>query len=265
MARKSGSSDTPAPRNVEGLLGTLRSELDQDDDGLHPDFGVLADLVLSVRSAYTAWKLTPEQAAGLLGEMVLLGDDGYQWTLGVTSGLWFRRPPGGVWQRALGPQGVSPVLTDRPEWLVSGVAAKVAALQGANRAVADVREDAAQGALPADVGLLPVSDLPPMPLPELQMSDDVDWIFDEWENPVAPAPLPPMPLPGDVPTQLTADGGFIASWTTDPTPPVDRDGAYGTASKLPPLPDLPDLPDVFEEEDDLSGDGEADRFFMPPS
>lgn len=128
----------------DSLLGTLRSELDEDDGGgLHPSFEVLAGLVVTVRTAYTSFRITPEQAARICSTLRLEGRDGNEWTVGATSGAWYRRRTGeSVWQKSPLPINVIPVDGIVPTWLSNGIAGEILEAEKATKRKVEQDDDA---------------------------------------------------------------------------------------------------------------------------
>jgi len=197
-----------ADETVDSLLGTLRSELDEDDDGgLHPSFEILAGLVVTVRTAYTSFRITPEQAARICAQLRLEGRDGNEWTVGATSGAWYRRRTGEIaWQKSPLPINVIPVDGAVPKWLTDGIAGEILAAEKATKVEAQSDGDVAgdgdghvsgEGSDPMDAftrGAInpfqrkhvdesfPVvaSGAPKITPSADQM--DIDWILEEWEE-----------------------------------------------------------------------------------
>lgn len=192
----------------DSLLGTLRSELDEDDDGgLHPSFEILAGLVVTVRTAYTSFRITPEQAARICASLRLEGRDGNEWTVGATSGAWYRRRTGEtVWQKSPLPINVIPVDGAAPKWLAEGIAGEILAAEQAAQRKADETdgddgEDQehgthegdgsdifARGAINpfqrknVDESALPVVAANTPKTVASSSAMDIDWILEEWEE-----------------------------------------------------------------------------------
>lgn len=109
-----------------GFLGTLKSELDDSDEdySLDPAFEQLSILHGAARSAYLEFRLRPDKAAALFKMLRLQGSDGQEWTVGPTSGMWYRRGVGASeWIRASTPVGLTAVYDQEPEWLRDGIGA----------------------------------------------------------------------------------------------------------------------------------------------
>jgi len=246
----------------ESLLGTLRSELDDDDaGGLHPSFEVLAGLVVSVRTAYTSFRISPEQAARICALLRLEGQDGNEWTVGATSGAWFRRRVGErPWQKAMLPLNVAPVDGTAPAWLTDGVGGLILEAENANKqaaanATADKEADggdAMAGMINpfqrtvideqsvAAVGVTTGSERPHLPGGSIE---DVDWLLEEWEEiEQAAVERGPAGRLGALAPELDPDQAYVAALGTDG--PTEREGAT-TAADGPVDRDGPLSPDDF--------------------
>jgi hypothetical protein len=102
--------------------GTLRSELDEPAV-LLPAFSELAARVAELMASYDAGHLTRSALAGELDTAKVTHTDGSVWTIGVSSGQWYRRLSGvGTWEAALPPDGATTTVdndltADGPAWL----------------------------------------------------------------------------------------------------------------------------------------------------
>jgi hypothetical protein len=189
----------------DSLLGTLRSELDEDDGGgLHPSFEVLAGLVVTVRTAYTSFRITPEQAAELCATLRLEGRDGNEWTVGATTGSWYRRRNGETtWQKSALPLNVIPIDGEQPAWLTDGIAGEILAAEKSAKLAAegkdtdedeeaalDASDPFARGAINpfqrkhVDESSLPVVTSAATGAPRIPTAStmDVEWLLEEWEE-----------------------------------------------------------------------------------
>lgn len=241
-----------ADETVDNLLGTLRSELDEDDDGgLHPSFEILAGLVVTVRTAYTSFRITPEQAAKICAQLRLEGRDGNEWTVGATSGAWYRRRTGEtVWQKSPLPINVIPVDGVVPKWLSDGIAGEILAAEKSAKAAAQSDEEDAStettdagGGDPMDAftrgainpfqrkhvddSLPVVSASAPKIAPSADQMD-VDWILEEWEEfdreveTVRGANEARSGLKGKLPPELDPDTAERNALTTQTGPAARR-------------------------------------------
>ena len=195
----------------ESILGTLRSEFDEDDSTLRPEFETLSTLVSSVRSAYLAFRLTPEQAATICADLRLDGSDGNEWTVGVTSGAWFRRRAGErAWVKTSMPLDIEPVYDAAPAWLQEGIGGRLLAAETqareSVRVERDGEEDNERGFINPfqrkDAGVETITVVAPrssaQPRPVVG-DDDADWLFEEWAELDRPAVGARPQLPPRVP------------------------------------------------------------------
>lgn len=228
------AGDTPR----ESILGTLRSEFDDDDSTLHPEFETLSTLVSSVRSAYLAFRLTPEQAATICADLRLNGSDGNEWTVGATSGAWFRRRVGErAWTKTSMPLDVEPVYDSAPSWLQEGIGGRLLVAEKQAREPVRVERDEAdetateRGVINPfqrkDTGVETITVVAPrssaQPRPVVA-GDDADWLFEEWaeldRGPVVSRPQ----LPTNLPEDLQADRQ-LAETIDAQAPPAPRAGS----------------------------------------
>jgi hypothetical protein len=175
------------------MLGTLRSELDDSDSGIDPGFETLSSLAGSVRTAFLAFRIGPTQAARLFATLRLQASDGHEWTVGPTSGAWYKRQRGETtWRKAPMPIGITPA--NNPEWLQTGIAAQLQSAENEaqieNDAAKTAQEEApidpfAQGALNPfqrkDLGS-EIDGISPAAPRAAAGGEDVDWIFEEWDD-----------------------------------------------------------------------------------
>lgn len=90
----------------EAFLGTLRSELDEDT----PLEGAFAELYArfgALRDAYQTGRLEPRVFGRALRDLRVIDPEGYQWTIGASTGRWYRRlqSDAGKWMAAPAPVG----------------------------------------------------------------------------------------------------------------------------------------------------------------
>ena len=173
------------------FLGSLRSELDDSDDVIHPYFSTLVVLSDIVRAQYSNWKLKPEVAARVFQTLRLTDIDGREWTVGAITGGWFRRDNAkSVWSPSLAPTGVIPPMVSLPDWVTNGlehVLAENLADSASLREESSSNKESAPGA-DALLGINPFQRQDSVPIVALQgksravNSGDNDWLLDEWEN-----------------------------------------------------------------------------------
>lgn len=90
----------------DAFLGTLRSELDEDV-ALEGAFAELYARFGALRDSYDSGRLDARSLGLALRDLRVIDTDGYQWTIGATTGKWYRRnqQEGGQWASAPVPAG----------------------------------------------------------------------------------------------------------------------------------------------------------------
>lgn len=149
------------------FLGSLRSEFDEEVP-LHPAFSTLLAASGAVRGAYLNGRLGGEDAAAAFAELRLVGSDGAEWTIGATSGRWYRRVTGGSWVPADVPAELAASDAASPRWLTESVSVL---LEGRTR-------PETPAAAPDRVVERPVLPLPELPDPD----EEVDWLLSQWKD-----------------------------------------------------------------------------------
>lgn len=91
----------PAPTTASMFLGSLRSELDLDDE-VAPNFAKLRDAMRAGLSLYRVGRLTKRELAERLSALVAEDGRGAEWTVGATTGSWYRRV-GARWMSSAAP------------------------------------------------------------------------------------------------------------------------------------------------------------------
>lgn len=74
----------------DAFLGTLRSELDEDVT-LEGAFAELYARFGALRDSYDSGRLDARSFGLALRDLRVIDTDGYQWTIGATTGKWYRR------------------------------------------------------------------------------------------------------------------------------------------------------------------------------
>lgn len=207
---------------VPGLLGTLRSELDEGSD-LDWAFGSLEASVSAVRAAYLSHRLPPHVAASLLSELKLQGSDGALWTVGASSGSWWRKS-GDQWEQSGSPEGIR-VTGDIPSWVANGIGKEIAASESAARAAFGVEE-------PVPVAPVPIV-VTPLTKPErASVEEEINWLLNEWDsgqsshsnNHQVPK-IGDADIPSSIPSRFQPTAGLdlsIQALTGQTAPPVPR-------------------------------------------
>lgn len=90
----------------DAFLGTLRSELDEDVV-IEGAFAELYARFGALRDSYDNGRLDARSFGLALRDLRVIDTDGYQWTIGATTGKWYRRnqQEGGQWASAPVPAG----------------------------------------------------------------------------------------------------------------------------------------------------------------
>lgn len=211
----------------DNFLGSLRSELDEGEESLHPYFVSLNSAADAVRVHYIAWKLRSSSAAQLFQTLKVTDIDGREWTVGAVSGGWFRRDGAkSSWTASMPPVGVTPNLAKVPVWYNDGVTSLIAEYLADESTVlkedSDTRESDADSS-----GLLAANPFQNMEGARLAVgaeirnatTSDTDWLSDEWENAQSndQANLGTDKTPGHVPSseEFSAEKLFLPPEDTE--------------------------------------------------
>jgi hypothetical protein len=90
------------------FLGGLRSEFDEGYV-LPPVFTSLLAVADNIRTRYIKYEIDVEQAANLFKELIVKDTNGYEWTIGASTGSWYRRQINEKkWLSSSPPIGVEP-------------------------------------------------------------------------------------------------------------------------------------------------------------
>lgn len=217
----------PGPAMLERDVyhGTLRSELDEPAR-LRPEFIGLIEEVGRWRIRYERNEITRAELAEALGALRAHTPDGAEWTLGATSGQWYRRYAGGEWSPALPPEADEPTpagpdvsedqhfdaladFFDRHDTVAEpGELPAVPALPEGAVAVSDSHPDPAEAVdpWPAVTAGASFEDLPAA-APAEAVIDEIGVWDTTWEAPLRSEgyPDPPGPAPaGQVPADDSA-------------------------------------------------------------
>lgn len=120
MARDKRGVTTPEETLGTSLfLGTLRSEFDTEEE-LAPAWTALMGVAEEVRMAYSKGEITGHEAAVALSSLRLKDRTGSEWTVGASSGEWYRRLSGAMgWVRSAPPVVVEAV-PEGQAWIEGG-------------------------------------------------------------------------------------------------------------------------------------------------
>lgn len=124
--RKAGDDATSEPLVDEPVfLGTLRSEFDTDDE-IDERWEALVSVATGVLGVFARGELSEEETARALAQLRMMDSDGVEWTVGATTGHWYRRSgTTEAWVRAVNPTAATPMLGAEPAWLRGGAAVLV--------------------------------------------------------------------------------------------------------------------------------------------
>lgn len=218
------------------FLGSLRSELDEDSD-LHQSFQTLEAAAAAARSAYLEYRLTAEGAGRLFSDLRLVSADQEEWTVGATSGLWYRRPVGTQrWFRSEAPVAVVPDTGDEPEWLIHGIGSyllaepeQAPAAPAAHSTLLndDLVASMLKPSAPSEMAPTPIPVIPTLGGPKAVSGDDNDWLFEEWATPVDVAPAqvvdgPDIGLPEVLPSSLDDNAAIVDALSDEEDGPAPR-------------------------------------------
>lgn len=212
----------PDPFEVAGadpLLGTLRSELD-DDVSLPSLFSEVHDRTAEIRMAVVAGEKARDAAARALSGLRIAAPDGTVWACGATSLNWFRKLPGGSWSRHVPPLGDEATAYRLLE-----------PVGGADVPTPDVDATPAGAATPAaasdrpdgDAGLLSLDDL-------ASLAQDLDG--DAGELPSGLASLPELPDDPARPVDGTHEALDITPVVAPGASAADTDDVLGDDGRL---------------------------------
>ena len=176
----------------EHFLGSLRSELDEGEDSLHPYFVALYSAADTIRVNYISWKLRSAVAAQLFQTLKIVDIDGREWTVGAVTGGWFRRDGSkSTWIASMPPTGVTPNLSDVPAWYSKGMANLVAEHLADSGTVLQEDSDTHESySVNQEGGLAVANPFQTQEVTRLNVGEeirnaitsDTDWLFEEWEN-----------------------------------------------------------------------------------
>lgn len=95
----------------EAFLGTLRSELDEDVP-LEGAFAELYARFISLRDSYDTGRIDSRTYGRALRDLRVIDPEGFQWTIGATTGRWYRRnyQDGGQWSASPAPTGTGTLI-----------------------------------------------------------------------------------------------------------------------------------------------------------
>lgn len=259
MAENNDLESLGSVEEAETFLGGLRSELDEGSH-LHPTFAAMSAAADSVRASYLSYAITPTKAAEAFHLLRLVDDNDIEWTVGPSSGSWYRRRFGSTgWQPGPAPLMAEPKSGSTAPWLTS----ELADLLPSARSAA-VERTAEQSGKPG-IRVVDASDLP-----MVDEGESRDWLLSEWDElevhldvmkqqaqALLPEPEPERPIEFArvEPADTAEDLGLPAEPQDEEEEPLDMLSLF-----VPPEPrrDAVDL-------DDLLGRGPSPRTEPEPA
>jgi len=161
-----------AIEKAETFLGGLRSELDEGSH-LHPSFASLAAAADAIRAGYLSFGITPQRAAEAFQMLRILDDNDIEWTVGPSSGSWFRRRQGSSnWQAGPAPLMAEPKSGHSQPWLSAELSEILPSARNSNKTGSETKVGSQAGIRVVDVS--PLS-------PELER-ESADWLLSEWDT-----------------------------------------------------------------------------------
>ena len=236
-----------APSGIERepvFFGTLRSEFDTEEE-LDEGWEALAKAAETIRLAYIREELEAKDVASALGQLKLKDRSGAEWTIGASSGEWYRRTSSNnQWLRTPAPSLVTPDLNDAPDWVSEGVAALIPSLGSwGTEGEKETEEVAALSVkktpLPAD--LLPAQKA--TPAFSFDKGDDYE-AFLRASDAAEDEPLEVAPVQGPAPRVNSVTSSDLLGWQ----PSKRSDG-----------PELPELEPMIEPMAELEEIAETER------
>jgi len=156
---------------AETFLGGLRSELDEGSH-LHPSFASLAAAADAIRASYLAFGITPQRAAEAFKMLRIVDDNDIEWTVGPSSGTWYRRREGSpTWQAGPAPLMAEPRHGQAEPWLSSELGELLPSARTSSKPTPEARAGNQAGIRVVDVTTAS---------PELERESS-DWLLSEWD------------------------------------------------------------------------------------
>jgi hypothetical protein len=172
MADEDDLGSFEAIEEAETFLGGLRSELDEGSH-LHPTFAAMSAAADAVRASYLSYAITPTKAAEAFRLLRIVDDNDIEWTVGPSSGSWFRRRVGSAgWQPGPPPLMAEPKPGSTVPWLSSELADLLPSARSANA----TEERMSQGTK-AGIRVVDAAELP-----KVDEGESRDWLLAEWDE-----------------------------------------------------------------------------------
>lgn len=222
------------------FFGTLRSEFDTEEE-LDAGWEALANAAETIRLAYIREELEAKDVASALGQLKLKDRSGAEWTIGASSGEWYRRTSSNnQWLRTPAPSLATPDLNDAPDWVSEGAIALIPSL--ARPEAEDEKETQEAPALSVEKPPLPADLLPTQkaaPAFSFDKGDDYE-AFLRASEAADDEPLEVAPVQGPAPRVNSVSTSDLLGWQ----PSKRSDG--------PELPELEPLPEPMAELEEIT-------------
>ena len=156
---------------AETFLGGLRSELDEGSH-LHPSFSSLSAAADAIRAGYLSFSITPQRAAEAFQLLRILDDNDIEWTVGPSSGSWYRRRQGsGSWQTGPAPIMAEPKPGHNQPWLSGELSEILPSARNSNKAGTESNIGSQAGIRIVEASIFST---------ELER-ESTDWLLSEWD------------------------------------------------------------------------------------
>jgi hypothetical protein len=157
---------------AETFLGGLRSELDEGSQ-IHPAFASMAAAADSVRASYLSYAITPNKAAEAFRLLRVTDESDIEWTVGPSSGSWYRRRVGSsTWQPGPPPLMAEPKSGGSTPWMSSELSDLLPSARSASNTTQSDNLRSQAGIRVVDVS----------ELPKLDEGETRDWLLSEWDE-----------------------------------------------------------------------------------
>ncbi|MFM7088570.1 MAG: hypothetical protein ACKOW9_03500 [Candidatus Paceibacterota bacterium] len=196
---------SPAP------LGALRSELDEGSD-LQNEFILLESYSQAVRHAFITGKIEASAAAGILSALRLKGSDGYFWSIGATTGSWYKKV-GDSWIQTPPPYGVKVVEEGGYDWLRTGVASELGKAEAILKEKIQNKQASGNKVVSAGEGGSSATSAAGSNF-ESTSKEDLDWVLQEWGL---------LPRSSDLLNGQSANTGIVTTPDWNPDLAIEND------------------------------------------
>ena len=157
---------------AETFLGGLRSELDEGSQ-IHPAFASMAAAADSVRASFLSYAITPNKAAEAFRLLRVTDESDIEWTVGPSSGSWYRRRVGSsTWQPGPPPLMAEPKSGGSTPWMSSELSDLLPSMRSTSNTTQSDNHRSQAG-----IRIVDASELP-----KLDEGEARDWLLSEWDE-----------------------------------------------------------------------------------